>query len=91
MKATGIVRRIDPLGRVVLPKELRRSLMLEEGDPMEIFTEEDRIILHRYSCADGLGDALDRIGRAVYEDHPKNEKQLMAKLAELRALLGGEE
>ena len=39
MKATGIVRRIDDLGRVVIPKEIRRTLKIREGEPMEIFTE----------------------------------------------------
>ena len=41
MKATGIVRRIDDLGRVVVPKEIRRTLRIREGDPMEIFTNRD--------------------------------------------------
>lgn len=50
MKATGIVRRIDDLGRVVVPKEIRRVLHLREGDPIEIFTDKDgEIILKKYS------------------------------------------
>ena len=50
MKATGIVRRIDDLGRVVVPKEIRRTLRIREGDPMEIFTNrEGEIILKKYS------------------------------------------
>lgn len=50
MKATGIVRRIDDLGRVVVPKEIRRTLRIREGDPMEIFTNKDgEIILKKYS------------------------------------------
>ena len=49
MKATGIVRRIDDLGRVVIPKELRRSMGITEGDPLEIFTTyEGQIILQKY-------------------------------------------
>ena len=49
MKATGIVRRIDELGRVVIPKEIRRTLRIREGDPLEIFTENDGgIILKKY-------------------------------------------
>ena len=49
MKATGIVRRIDDLGRVVIPKELRRSVRIDEGDPLEIFTtNEGQIILQKY-------------------------------------------
>lgn len=50
MKATGIVRRIDDLGRVVVPKEIRRILRIREGDPLEIYTGEDgEIILKKYS------------------------------------------
>jgi len=50
MKATGIVRRIDDLGRVVVPKEIRRTLHIREGDPLEIFTDrEGGIVLRKYS------------------------------------------
>lgn len=71
MKATGIVRRIDDLGRVVVPKELRRSLRIHEGDPIEIFTNrEGEIILKKYSqigeisefagsCAEAIGQTLN--------------------------------
>ena len=50
MKATGIVRRIDELGRIVVPKEIRRTLRIREGDPLEIFTDKDgEIVLKKYS------------------------------------------
>ena len=50
MKATGIVRRIDDLGRVVIPKEIRRTLHIREGDPLEIYTEKDgEVIFKKYS------------------------------------------
>lgn len=50
MKATGVVRRIDDLGRIVVPKEIRRTLRIREGDPLEIFTDKDgEIILKKYS------------------------------------------
>lgn len=56
MKATGIVRRIDDLGRVVIPKEIRRTLRIREGDPLEIFTDrEGEIILKKYSPIGELG------------------------------------
>lgn len=70
MKATGIVRRIDDLGRVVIPKEIRRTLRIREGDPLEIFTDrEGEVILKKYSpigeltefateYAESLNDAL---------------------------------
>ena len=47
MKATGIVRRIDDLGRVVIPKEIRRTLNIKEGDPLEIYTGEDGAVIFR--------------------------------------------
>ena len=57
MKATGIVRRIDDLGRVVIPKEIRRTLRIREGDPLEIFTDrEGEIILKKYSPIGELGE-----------------------------------
>ena len=49
MKATGIVRRIDELGRVVIPKEIRRTLRIKDGDPLEIFTDRDELMLKKYS------------------------------------------
>ncbi len=57
MKATGIVRRIDDLGRVVIPKELRRTLRIREGDPLEIYTTADgEVIFKKYSPIGELGD-----------------------------------
>ncbi|MDR2940061.1 MAG: stage V sporulation protein T [Clostridiales bacterium] len=57
LKATGIVRRIDDLGRVVIPKEIRRTLRIREGDPLEIFTDrEGEIILKKYSPIGELGN-----------------------------------
>ena len=56
VKATGIVRRIDDLGRIVVPKEIRRTLRIREGDPLEIFTDrEGEIILKKYSPIGELG------------------------------------
>ena len=48
MKATGIIRRIDDLGHVVIPKEVRRTLRIEEGDPLEIFLENDAVVFKKY-------------------------------------------
>lgn len=57
MKATGIVRRIDDLGRVVIPKEIRRTLRIREGDPLEIFTATDgEVIFKKYSPIGELSD-----------------------------------
>lgn len=51
MKATGIVRKVDELGRIVLPVELRRTLDIEERDPVEIYLDGDKIILQKYEPA----------------------------------------
>ncbi|KYH34366.1 stage V sporulation protein T [Clostridium tepidiprofundi DSM 19306] len=57
MKATGIVRRIDDLGRVVIPKEIRKTLRIREGDPLEIFTDrEGGVILKKYSPIEELSE-----------------------------------
>ena len=57
MKATGIVRRIDDLGRVVIPKEIRRTMRIREGDPLEIFTDkEGGVVFRKYSLMEGLAD-----------------------------------
>ena len=57
MKATGIVRRIDDLGRVVIPKEIRRTMRIREGDPLEIYTDKDGgVIFRKYSLMGGLSD-----------------------------------
>ena len=52
-KATGMVRRVDDLGRLVLPKELRRTFGIDNGDPVEIFTTTDEIVLRKYQPAGG--------------------------------------
>lgn len=57
MKATGIVRRIDDLGRVVIPKEIRRTMRIREGDPLEIYTDRDgEVIFKKYSPIGEIGD-----------------------------------
>lgn len=59
MKATGIIRRVDDLGRVVIPKEIRRTLRIKEGDPLEIYTERDAVVFKKYGCdLAGEADAL---------------------------------
>ncbi len=68
MKATGIVRRIDDLGRVVIPKEIRRTLRIREGDPLEIFTDrEGGIILKKYSPIEELTDFSKEYAESLQE------------------------
>lgn len=73
MKATGIVRRIDDLGRVVIPKEIRRTLRIREGDPLEIFVDRDgEVILKKYSPISELSDFAKEYAEALYDSlgHP---------------------
>ena len=66
MKATGIVRRIDDLGRIVIPKEIRRTLRIREGDPMEIFTSrEGEILLKKYSPVGELGEFASSLAESL--------------------------
>jgi len=67
LKATGIVRRIDELGRVVVPKEIRRTLRIREGDPLEIFTDRDgEVILKKYSPIRELDDFAREYAEALH-------------------------
>ncbi len=68
MKATGIVRRIDDLGRVVIPKEIRRTLRIREGDPLEIFVDRDgEVILKKYSPIGELGEFAKEYADSLHE------------------------
>ena len=69
MKSTGIVRKIDDLGRMVIPKELRKTMNIDKKDPMEIYVEEDKIILKKYEpgcifCGD-VEDTVDYKGKII--------------------------
>lgn len=66
MKATGIVRRIDDLGRVVIPKEIRRTMRIREGDPLEIYTDRDgEVIFKKYSPMGELGNVVGELAEAL--------------------------
>ena len=63
MKATGIVRRIDDLGRVVIPREIRRSLKIREGDPLEILIEKNCVCFKKYSTLDSFSEDILRVAQ----------------------------
>lgn len=66
MKATGIVRRIDDLGRVVIPKEIRRTMRIREGDPLEIYTSNDgEVIFKKYSPINELADGAIQVAEVI--------------------------
>ena len=77
MRATGIVRRVDDLGRIVIPKEIRRTLGIREGEPLEIYLENDAVIFRRYSFR--LSEEVKRLGELVeanYNGSPANLEKL---------------
>lgn len=79
MKATGIVRRVDDLGRVVIPKEIRRSMGIREGEPLEIFLDEDAVIFRRYSYK--LTAEVARVAELV-EHHCNADSETMRLLTD---------
>ena len=82
MKSTGIVRKVDELGRVVLPIELRKTLHIEIKDPLEIFVDEERIILKKYEPADIFtGDMTDLI-------EYKGKKVARQSIVEMAKIIG---
>lgn len=72
MKSTGIVRKVDELGRVVLPIELRRNLNINEKDALEIFVDDEKVILKKYEPADiftgSMDDLIDYKGKKVSKE-----------------------
>ena len=102
MKATGIVRRIDDLGRVVIPKEIRRTLRIRVGDPLEIYTDrEGEVILKKYSLMGDMGifaqqyaDSLAQTtGEQVIAASAGARKELMDKAIsrEMQQMIDGRE
>lgn len=72
MKATGVVRRIDDLGRIVIPKEIRRSLRIREGDSLEIYSEgNDSIVLKKYSPVESIEGFAVQYADAIYASSKK--------------------
>ena len=68
MRETGIIRRIDDLGRVVIPREIRKQLLIKEGDQLEIFVNKDEIILKKYDVSIGMKELVRRLDDEVKGD-----------------------
>lgn len=66
MKTTGVVRRIDELGRIVIPKEIRKTLRIKEGENLEIYVENENIILKKYSAMNNLNDFAQELTDSIY-------------------------
>ena len=94
MKATGIIRRVDELGRIVIPKDIRRTIGIHEGEPLEIFIEGgDTVCFRRYK--NNLGDAVDHLKEQVEticENLTDNTlMRIKVLLGEMLDLVNGEE
>lgn len=91
MKATGIIRRIDDLGRIVIPKEIRRIYGIADGTPIEIFTDSDGIILRRYCTEDELMNTVnvlsDTVENYIYNLDREKVQQIRKHIEEIRGLL----
>lgn len=72
MKSTGIIRRIDELGRIVIPKEIRKSLRINEGENLEIYIENDSIVLKRFSSIKSICDLAQQLTDVTYSYIKKN-------------------
>ena len=66
MKTTGIVRRIDDLGRIVIPKEIRKNFRINDGENIEIFIDGDNIVLRKYSVLNKIENYADKFAEAIY-------------------------
>ena len=82
MKATGIIRRIDDLGRVVIPKEIRRSLSIHEGDPLEIFVHEGCVCFKKYTPnkLEKVSDAFKELADFAEDEGGFRMKTMVSKL-----------
>lgn len=72
MKTTGVIRRIDDLGRIVIPKEIRRSLKIRDGESMEIFVDNEYIALKKYSSLDDLLNISQELVESISDEFKKN-------------------
>lgn len=85
MKSTGIVRRIDDLGRVVIPKEVRRTMHIKEGDPLELFMEGEYVCFKRYDSCHPIRQCLETLQECIADDALLNVDQ--AEAAAIRSLV----
>lgn len=87
MKATGIVRKLDHLGRVVVPAELRRTLNICEGDAMEFYVDSEGMYIRKFDRAADMEQVLDNFERVVREkDYWLDDDQLDEMLAHIRQM-----
>lgn len=95
MKATGIIRRIDDLGRIVIPKEIRRNMNIREGDPMEIYLDGDnRVVFEKYNSGllPFIHNLADRVEDNEYDTlSPESVKEIKGLLDKISKIVTEEE
>lgn len=87
MKSTGIVRKVDELGRVVLPIELRRNLNINEKDALEIFVDDEKVILKKYEPADIFTGSMENL---IDYQGKKVSKASIIEMAKLAGIIANE-
>lgn len=90
MKATGMVRRLDDLGRLCLPAELRRALGISKRDCVEFYADGDRLVVKKYDVAGDLEQILDNAERGIREQEAvasETAAALLAKMEEMKAIV----
>lgn len=87
MKASGLVRRVDDLGRVVIPKEIRRILCVSEGDPLEIFYDESNVCFRKYNANANYINNLRSIKNVMHVDPEFDNPEVFNKMKEILSLL----
>lgn len=94
MKATGITRKIDHLGRVVIPKEIRRNLSIEIDDPVEFYVEGDCVVIKKFDAAGDIEQLLDSFERVLHlkgEMLPADKlKAVLDKMSELKSVVSND-
>lgn len=90
MENRGIVRRVDDLGRIVIPKDMRRELGISDGDPMEMLMTDEGVLIRPYPCASGIMSYLRNLKTAIMDDSYLKESDhevMLGKLKELEHML----
>ena len=90
MKSTGMIRRIDDLGRVIIPKDIRRELFIKEGDPLELFVEDDKVIFQKYVPVDEVESIIEEAKICVRDSiyiPAEKASRILIKLVEIEKIM----
>jgi AbrB family looped-hinge helix DNA binding protein len=91
LKSIGIVRRIDALGRIVIPVETRRTMNIHDGDALEMFTESEYLCLKKYERYSSHKEILDQLIKNISEDDIKYKAEIVKKLTDISEIFNSVE